>query len=141
MPAVVVERLRKSLLPRVGYAALRQLTSYRVCCPKCGRERRAVCGSRVGSSASHPPKSRTYRIVARYDCLSRSAPGAEFALYSAGLLGCFPRITSPWCLPSEAPSAHFVQEIGEQDVPGRPSSHGTHCEEEFGGCMVLFGIR
>ena len=59
----------------------------------------------------------------------------------AGLLGCFPRITSPWCLPREAQSAHFVQEIGEQDVPGRPSSHWTYREEEFGGCMVLFGIR
>ena len=59
----------------------------------------------------------------------------------AGLPGCFPRIASPWCLPREAQSAHFVQEIGEQDVPGRPSSHWTYREEEFGGCMVLFGLR
>ena len=50
-------------------------------------------GSRVTCwiFTSQPSKSRTYRVGARYDCLSRSAPGGEFSMHTcrfATLLWC-----------------------------------------------------
>ena len=72
--------------PRIGYD-VQKVDGSCATSPWMARGSRVTCWI----FTSQPSKSRTYRFGARYDCLSRRAPGGEFSMHTcrfATLLWC-----------------------------------------------------
>ena len=89
-------------------------------------------------------KQCTRHLAACYDCLAVAAPFAADRLK----YNCRRFVTLVITMMEHRPDIfrakpklHLFQELCEMELPGRPASHWTYREEEFGGAVAALGRR